>query len=153
MLFGEGKRIKIIGTTGIAATLLLEGRTDHKTFTLNVPLGSDSKSKIKKSSKEGDELAEIDVFFLDEGPMLPKYGIENIDEKLQELHENRLPFGGTVQPRANNSELMDLSIKNSRLWRLFNVHKLTKNIQVEEDKVEWAKENIDNFVFKARDLI
>ena len=97
MLIGEGKKCKNMATTGIAATLLPEGRTAHKTFSLNVPLSPHSKSNIKKGSKDGYELAEVDVFFLDEAPILPRYGMENMDGKVQELHENTLPVGGTVQ--------------------------------------------------------
>ena len=59
--------------TGIAATLLPFGLTTHKTFGLKVPLSSDSVSCIRPGSSRGLELAQVDVFLLDEAPMLPKY--------------------------------------------------------------------------------
>uniref|UniRef100_A0A914EJL1 ATP-dependent DNA helicase n=1 Tax=Acrobeloides nanus TaxID=290746 RepID=A0A914EJL1_9BILA len=85
LLQGRQKRIRNMATTGIAATLLPEGMTAHKTFALDVPLRPDSVSRISSGTIKGNVLAATDVFFLDEAPMMPKYGIENMDDKLREL--------------------------------------------------------------------
>ena len=51
-----------VAFTGIAVTLLPNGRTVHKTLGLPVPLYSDSSSSIKMQSKEAD-IKSVDVSF------------------------------------------------------------------------------------------
>lgn len=161
LMRGEGFNVTNMASTGIASTLLSEGATAHKTFNLAVPLQSNSTSRIKPGTNKAEHLKTIDAFFLDEAPMLPKYGIENIDEKLRELHitagSNGIPFAGTVQiyggdfrqllpvqPRAIRSELVDLSIKRSHLWNNFRVFRLKKNQRVDPDEREFA-----DYILKA----
>ena len=60
-------------------------RTSHRTFGLKVPLTSCSVSSIKPGSSKAIKLAEIDIFLMDEAPMLPKYGSENIDQLLRSI--------------------------------------------------------------------
>jgi len=152
-LIGANIKVLNMAYTGIAATLLPQGRTAHKTFALDVPLTPESISRIKNNSKKADALREIDVFFLDEAPMLPKYGMENMDVLLRMLHANPdVPFGGVimifggdfrqclpVQPRANVSELVDLSIKRSHLWEYFKIFTLRRNERLEKEEEDFAK--------------
>lgn len=154
LLQGRQKRIRNMATTGIAATLLPEGMTAHKTFALDVPLRPDSVSRISSGTIKGNVLAATDVFFLDEAPMMPKYGIENMDDKLRELKKRKhIPFGGAVmvfggdfrqclpvQTRANSTELRDLSIKKSKLWKEFEVFKLSDNMRVNQKEGEAFKQ-------------
>src|SRR5207248_7058449 len=108
------------------------GQTSHKTFGLKVPLSSDSISSIKPGSVKATELAQVDVFLMDEAPMLPKYGLQNMDQLLRSITNPNLPFGGKilvaggdfrqclpVQLRSNHSETLDLSIIKSHLWKHF----------------------------------
>lgn len=45
------------------------------------------------------------VFILDEASILSRYGLENIDAKLRELHNNNeVPFGGAVWSIAVTSD-------------------------------------------------
>ncbi|XP_048511133.1 uncharacterized protein LOC125500940 [Athalia rosae] len=50
LLKAKGKNVITMAFTGIAATLLPQGRTVHKTFGLPVPLHSDSTSSVKVKS-------------------------------------------------------------------------------------------------------
>ncbi|KMQ88044.1 hypothetical protein RF55_12537, partial [Lasius niger] len=84
------------GGSGIAATLLPEGKTTHKTFGLPVPLFNDSSSSIKIQSKEAQYLKETDIFIWDEAPMTPRYALEIIDRTLRDIMSNDLPFGGKI---------------------------------------------------------
>ena len=43
-----------------------------------------------------------------------------------------------MQPRANRSELLDLSIKRSALWPNFRVFQLKRNQRVDPEEVEFA---------------
>ena len=68
--------------TGIAAMLVPHGHTSHKTCGLKIPFIAESVSNIKPGSAKARELAKIDIFLMDEAPMLPKYGLQNIDQLL-----------------------------------------------------------------------
>ncbi|XP_057329885.1 ATP-dependent DNA helicase pif1-like [Microplitis mediator] len=64
--------------TGIAATLLPNGRTVHKTFCLAVPMFPDSSSNIKANSNQG------------------RYALEIIDRTLRHIMNIDIPFGGKM---------------------------------------------------------
>lgn len=119
---------------------------------MQVPLTPQSKSNIKPGSAKAKELARIDVFLMDEAPMQPKYGLNNMDQLLRSIGNPNLTFGGKimvlggdfrqclpVQPRANRSELVDLSIKKSNLWHHFHFFSLTENMRVDPEQRDFAE--------------
>uniref|UniRef100_A0AC34GLJ6 ATP-dependent DNA helicase n=1 Tax=Panagrolaimus sp. ES5 TaxID=591445 RepID=A0AC34GLJ6_9BILA len=138
--------------TGIAAILLPEGRTCHKTLGLTVPLYSDSNSTITPNSKQGKKLLETDVFIWDEAPMAPKYALEIMDRLLRDLTKVDEPFGGKilllggdfrqllpVRKNGTRAECVNLSIKNSALWETFETLSLTQNMRADPDEAEFAQ--------------
>ncbi|XP_015124926.1 uncharacterized protein LOC107046742 [Diachasma alloeum] len=142
LMIGEGKKVKTMAFTGIAATLLPEGKTVHKTFGLPVPLYQDSTSSIKINSKKAKELGETDVFIWDEAPMSPKYCLDVIDRLLKDIMDNDIAFGGKlivmggdfrqllpVLEGGTRSETVSLSIKYSPLWRFFRTFTLHENMR------------------------
>ncbi|XP_058810133.1 uncharacterized protein LOC131675242 [Phymastichus coffea] len=82
--------------TGIAATLLPNGKTVHKTFGLPVPMFHDSSSNIKIQSQEGMLLKNTKVFIWDKAPMAPRYALEIVNRTLKYVINNDLPFGGKI---------------------------------------------------------
>lgn len=76
ILNGHGKKICTMAFTGIAATILPNGKTVHKIFKLPVPLNKESTADIKYDSKE------------------PKYVLDIMNQNLQDIMNNDLPFGG-----------------------------------------------------------
>ncbi|XP_029172378.1 uncharacterized protein LOC114941527 [Nylanderia fulva] len=96
LLKSRGKIINTMAFTGIAATLLPNGKTIHKVFGLPVPLFADSTSNIKVQSKEAENLKLVDVFIIDEAPMAPRYVLEIMDRTLRDIMQNDLHFGGKI---------------------------------------------------------
>lgn len=156
LLTGLGKSVLTMAFTGIAATLLPNGKTVHKTLGLPVPLYADSTSSIKAQSKEAEQLRNCDAFVWDESPMAPRHALEIMDRLLRDLMENDKPFGGKivilggdfrqllpVKKGGTRSETVDLSIKNSVLWPLFKMFSLTKNMRVFEHEQEFARYLLD----------
>ncbi|XP_055860289.1 uncharacterized protein LOC129921730 [Biomphalaria glabrata] len=94
ILRGRNFNVKCMAFTGIASILLPNGRTSHKTFGLSVPLTPESVSNIKLGSMKAAQLAEVDVFLMDEAPMLPKYGLSTVDQLLRAIGNAKEPFGG-----------------------------------------------------------
>lgn len=157
MIIGAGLDVMNMASIGIAAIELPKGQTVHKTFVIDVPTYSSSISRIKPGTKAAKELLEKHVFILDEFTISSKYVFDILDKKLRELTGIDEPFGGKIvviggdfrqtlpiQPRANRTELLDLSITCSDLWKNFEVFKLTINERVkEESEKEWAQLVLD----------
>ncbi|KYN16225.1 DNA repair and recombination protein pif1, mitochondrial [Trachymyrmex cornetzi] len=149
-------RICTMAFTGIVATLLPAGKTVHKTFGLSVPLFADSSSSIKIQSKEAHYLKEIDIFIWDEAPMAPRYALEIVDRTLRDIMNNDLPFGGKIivlggdfrqllpiKIHGTRSEIINLSIKFSYVWKHFINFSLTENMRVLPEEIEFAKFLLD----------
>jgi len=81
----------------------------------------------------------VDVFLLEKAPMLPKYGLQYINQLLRFIANPNLPFGGEilvaggdyrqclpVQPQSNQSETPDLSNKKVIFGRISNMFHLRK---------------------------
>ncbi|XP_074099261.1 uncharacterized protein LOC141527592 [Cotesia typhae] len=96
ILKGKKKIVYCMAYTGIAALLLPDGKTVHKTFGLPVHLYTDSTSNIKIQSKEANNLKNVDLFIWDEAPMSPKYAVEVVNKLLQDIMNNSKPFGGKI---------------------------------------------------------
>jgi DNA replication protein DnaC len=98
MAYFRGKRQVVLpfATTGIAATLLKEGRTVHSGFKLPVPLLDTSVSSMRLNSAEDNELRKADLIVIDEITMLPKNGLRCIDKLLGEIMVTEKSFGGKV---------------------------------------------------------
>ncbi|XP_015112256.1 ATP-dependent DNA helicase PIF2-like [Diachasma alloeum] len=152
LLRAKRKKVHTVAFTGIAAILLPRGKTVHKSFGMPVPIFNDSVSSFKNQSTKAQYLREIDVFIWDEAPMAPRYALELVDRSLRDFMGNDLPFGGKimilggdfrqllpVKPNATRSELVDLSIKFSSLWRHFSIFALTQNMRALPQEMKFAK--------------
>lgn len=149
---GNNKNVCMMAFTGIAATLLPQGKTVHKIFQLPVPLLADSSANIKLESQEADYLKNIDVFIWDEAPMAPRYAIEIMDRTLRDIMDNNKLFGGKivllggdfrqllpVKVNGTRSETVDLSINRSKTWDQIIKFSLTQNMRALPQEFEFAQ--------------
>ncbi|XP_044591985.1 uncharacterized protein LOC123270113 [Cotesia glomerata] len=156
LLKSQGKVVSTMAYTGIAATLLPNGKTVHKTFGLPVPMFSDSSSNVKPNSNQGRYLKSVDVFIWDEAPMSPRYSLEIIDRTLRHIMNIDVPFGGKmmilggdfrqllpVLTHATRSEMVNLSIKYSHLWRNFHKFTLSQNMRALPEEIEFSQFLLD----------
>ncbi|CAF4953480.1 unnamed protein product, partial [Rotaria sp. Silwood1] len=72
LFMGEGVHVMTVAWTGIAASLLPEGRTVQSRFKLPVPILEPSTSSIRPNSKEAEEIRKTEVIIWDEAPMAPR---------------------------------------------------------------------------------
>ncbi|XP_011302163.1 uncharacterized protein [Fopius arisanus] len=70
---GQTKIVSTNAYTGIAATLLSEEKTSHRTFCLLIFSTADSTSSFLHGSKAAVKLREVDILIWDETPMAPRY--------------------------------------------------------------------------------
>ena len=117
-----------VAWTGIAASLLPEGRTVHSRFKLPVPILETSTSSIRPNSKEAGEIRKTQVFIWDEAPMAPSYALNAVDILLRDIMNINVSFRGKIMVLdgdfrqvlpvirfANRSELIATSLKSSDL--------------------------------------
>ena len=161
-LKGYGKKVENMAFMGIAATILPAGRTIHNRFGLPVPLHSDSNSSIGPNSKAWNELKATEVFIVDEGSMVPRHVAKIFNNLLQQIMENDKLFGGKIflfggdfrqilpiQKHATRSQLCDLTLKGSDLWKYFNVYKLTENMRVNKSAERIKGMLFDDWLLKV----
>ncbi|XP_058789693.1 uncharacterized protein LOC131663348 [Phymastichus coffea] len=132
LLMSENIKCSTMAFTGIAATLLPNGKT------------------------EGILLKETKVFIWDEAPMAPRYALEIVNRTLKYIMNNDLPFGGKIlvlggdfrqllpiKVKGTRDEILNLSIKNSHLWTHFVKYQLHTNMRVLPHEIEFAKYLLD----------
>ncbi|XP_044010214.1 uncharacterized protein LOC122853868 [Aphidius gifuensis] len=132
--------------------LLVLQQYDFQKEKLYCPLFANSTSSIKIESKDATELKDVDMLLWDEGPMAPRYCLESGDRLLRDITNIDSPFGGKimligsdfrqllpVKVDGTRSEIVNLSIKNSKLWKYFTVFSLTKNMRTLPNEVEFAE--------------
>ena len=131
-----------VAFSGIAATLLNNGRTFHSRF--KAPLRPDATSMLNITAQS--ELAQLirttRLIVMDEAPMAHRYHIEALDRTLRDLTASDQPFGGKVivlggdfrqvlpvVKHANQAGIADACLRRSPLWHHFQVHRLHDNMR------------------------
>jgi hypothetical protein len=130
-------------TSGIAATLLHLGRTLHSRLKVPLTINSESLCAITKRSATGKLLKLASLLVIDEVSMLHKHIIEAVDRTCQDIREDERPFGGLtvllagdfrqilpVVPHGSRGQIVDASLKSSKVWKFVKTLKLTKNMRV-----------------------
>ncbi|KAL7294873.1 hypothetical protein TKK_0011797 [Trichogramma kaykai] len=156
ILKGHNKKICMMSFTGIAATLLPQGKTAHKILKLPVPLLPDSTANIELGSDEANYLKDTDVFIWDEAPMAPRYAIEIMDRILRDIMNNNHLFGGKivilggdfrqllpVNVNGTRTETINLCINRTSFWSKFTKFSLTENMRALPEEKHFAKFLLD----------
>ncbi|XP_036143523.1 uncharacterized protein LOC118645856 [Monomorium pharaonis] len=84
--------------------------------------------------------------------MAPRYALDIMDRTLRDIMNNDLPFGGkivilggdfrqllSIKVRGTQSEIINLSIKFSNIWKYFKKFSLIQNMRVSLNEIEFAK--------------
>lgn len=82
-----------VAWTGIAAMLLLGGRTSHITFRLPLRMDETTTLNIKRDSHAWLHLTESKLVVWDEISLVPKYALDAVDKLLREITNDPRPFG------------------------------------------------------------
>ena len=141
----EDRRVALcVASSGIASLLLDGGRTAHSRFKIPIPIFETSKCNIRMDSLLHDVLKQTGIIIWDEVPMQHKHAVEALDQTLQDLLKVKKPFGGItvvfggdfrqtlpVVPRGSRHQVLEASLRNSKLWRHVKVHFLRKNMRLD----------------------
>jgi ATP-dependent DNA helicase PIF1 len=93
-LRAEGYRCMAMATSGIAACLLLQGRTAHSSFAIPLKLHDQSTCAIGVRSALADLIRKTDFIVWDEAPMTSRYAVEAVHRTVQDILQDDRPFGG-----------------------------------------------------------
>ncbi|VDK42808.1 unnamed protein product [Cylicostephanus goldi] len=158
ILKGQRRSIVCVAWTGIAASLLPEGRTASSMFKLNMQSGNRD-CMLRRECKDALPLKNADVIIWDEISMVPKHSLEAVDLLLKDLMCNTLPFGGKIivlggdfrqvlpiAEHGTESSMIDMCVKNSHIWAEFRKHTLSVNMRTGESDMSWC-----NFLIKVGD--
>ena len=89
-------RYTCVASTGIASTLLPNGKTAHSAFKLPLNLNESSISSMNINSKSARNLKETKLIIWDEATMSSKHALRVVDDFLKDIMENDTLFGGKV---------------------------------------------------------
>ena len=144
LLRSDAESVIAVAWTGIAANLLIGGRTVHSRFKLPLDLDSFRTCGIKTNSKEAEEIRRSKLIIWDEAPMAPATALEAVDTCLKDIMRNKLDFGGKVVVlggdfrqclpvvrHGSKSACIKSCLQFSKLWSLFghNIIHLKTNMR------------------------
>jgi hypothetical protein len=150
---GRSLIVLCIASSGIAALILIGGRTSHAMFKIPIQIHEGSLCDIKRGSALAELLKQVSLIIWDEVPMQHRHVVEAVDRTCRDIleHPDR-PFGGItvawggdfqqtlpVVPRGNKEEIVGASIQRSPLWRHVKVLHLTQNMRVDPQDPQSAQ--------------
>ena len=89
-----GKNAYAVCASGIAALLLIDGKTAHSEFAIPLIVHKDSTCNWFPKDSQAKRLEALNVIIWDEISMQHRYGIEAVDRSLRDLRRCDKPFGG-----------------------------------------------------------
>ena len=155
-LRSQGKIVLCVASSGIAALLLMGGRTSHSCFKIPIPIHESSICSIPKRSHLAELIQKTDLVIWDKAPMQHKHVMETVDRTFRDLRGSDKPFGGlSVVFGGDFQQILPVIVKGSRaqivggcmqrsfLWRTLTVLHLEQNmclntdVQEEADFAQW----------------
>lgn len=143
-------------TTGIAAILLPGGSTVHNTFRVAIDLDPLMPSQLRYSDLQAKRLREASLIIIDEVSMMHRDVFNHIDKTLRSLYHqsdvrNGMPFAGKalviggdwkqllpVVTNGNDADQANVSVKNAKLFEMFETLRLTENMRAGEAQQEFS---------------
>lgn len=135
--------------SGIAASLLIRGKTVHTWFKLPLHCRPPVQSSLSNNSDQAQHIRNARLILIDEAPMLQKHQLEAIHNLLNELENkppedsSNYPFAGKlivlagdfrqtlpVIPKERKAVIIDSLISNWNLWKTFTTIHLSTNERV-----------------------
>ncbi|CAH0563117.1 unnamed protein product [Brassicogethes aeneus] len=140
-----------IAWTGIAASLLLAGKTAHKAFRLPLNTENTGRCGFPIESERSNYIKNAKLIVWDEAPMSPKYAISLVNNYLRAIMQKpRRPMGGKivifgsdfrqilpVVSHGHRTQIVATSFKASPLWPLMRKCQLHENIRAGPDEREF----------------
>lgn len=133
-----------VASSGIAATLLNDGKTAHSTFKLPLTVSLEQKSvcSIRKNGPLGKLLQDASLIIWDECTMSHRAHVEAVDQTLKDIRNSNANMGGItfvfagdfrqtlpVVTRGTRADIIQACLKSSRLWNSVQTLNLRTNMR------------------------
>jgi len=142
--------------SGIASTLLIDGKTLHNVFKLPIPLLDTSVSNVTPNSAQGQYINSASLILIDEISMCPLQVLKIIDDLLRDLCTNEMDkkktFGGKpvllcgdfrqilpVVPHGSRATLIENCVTSWDRFLTFQHVTLTQNMRVLPNELEFVE--------------
>jgi PIF1-like helicase len=147
---GQGKIVLCVASSGIAALLMMGGRTTHYRFKIPIVVHESSVCSINKNSLEAELLLQTSLILWDEALMQHRHIFDAVDRTLRDVLDVDKLFGGItvvfggdyqqilpVIPKGSRAQIVAACLIRSHLFQDLEILQLKKNMrlgQTEEDK-------------------
>ena len=158
-LHSQSKIVLCAASSGIAALLLIGGRTAHSCFKIPIPYNETTYCQIAKNTQLAKLICKTDLIIWDEAPMQHRHIMETIDHSFRDLRNSDKPFGGLtvvfggdfqqilpVILRGCRAQVVSACMQKSFLWRditvlhLYQNMRLNTNVEAEANFARWQLE-------------
>lgn len=143
-LRSEGDIVLAVASSGIAALLIVGGRTAYSIFKIPIEgLTSESFCNIPKDSHRAVLMRMVKLIIWDEVGMQHRHAIEAVDRTLRDIRNSDKPFGDLtilfggdfqqilpVVPRGTREEVVNATLQRSYLWPQIEVLHLCQNMRL-----------------------
>jgi hypothetical protein len=152
----QAKIVVCVASSGIAALLLIGGRTAHSCFKIPLKIHEESVCSFPKNGELADLLRMTDLIIWDEAPMQHRHIHECVNRTFQDVRGNDKPFGGIVVVfggdfkqilpvivKGSRAQVVGANLQRSHLWHSITVLRLTQNMRlntannIERQFAEW----------------
>ncbi len=150
-LRGQDMIVICVASSGIAALLLIGGRTVHSTFKVPIEIHESSVCNIRKNSVLGDLIRAADLIIWDEAPMQHRHIAEAVTRTFQDIRGSDALFGGLpvvfggdfqqilpVIEKGSRPDIVGACLQRCHIWSSLQVLHLHQNMRlnvgVEEEK-------------------
>lgn len=138
--------IIVVASSGIAALLIIGGRTAHSVFKIPIDgLNAESFCTIPKESHRAGLLRIARAIIWDEIGMQHRYAPEALDRTCRDIRGVDKPFGGLtvifggdfqqvlpVVPKGTREEVVDATLQRSHLWHQIEILHLHQNMRLSQ---------------------
>ena len=158
-LHSQGMIVICVASSGIAALLLIGGRTSHSCFKIPIPCNESTHCNISKTSHLAKLIRKADLIIWDEAPMQHRHIMETVDRSFKDLRSSDKPFGGLpiifggdfqqilpVILKGCRAQVVGACMQRSPLWRNITVlylhqnMRLNTNVEAEANFAKWQFE-------------
>ena len=139
----QGKKVIVVASSGVAATLLIDGATAHSTFKIPLDITSTSTCNVSVETALARKFLDADVIIWDEIVMMHKHCLEAVDRLMKDVCQNVQPFGGKtvvlsgdfrqilpVIPGGSKSQVITSCFKFSKLYSCVETVTLSENMRL-----------------------
>ena len=146
-LLKKCRSMGLLGTatagSGIAATLLDEGRTYHSSTAAPIEIHRDSHLNVTRKCRRGRRLIRCSILVIDEVSMLSRLHLSCLERSLRILCKSDVAFAGKltlftgdyrqclpIMPRGSPAKIIDACFNASPLWNAVIHHTFTTNMRL-----------------------